>query len=245
MKLSTPIKFAIQRFLRSNGWEIRRFRLGEMEQLSKSLTLHGVTTVLDVGANIGQFGQSLRQSGYAGRIISFEPQSDAHLKLFALAKLDSKWTVAPRCALGETAGELDINISDNSVSSSLLPILGDHVSNAPASRYVRTEKVPVIRLDDCELVPANETIFIKIDTQGFEEHVLNGAPKLLARAAGLQLEMSIAQLYEGQADWLQLLHRAKKLGFVVWHLETGFLDRETGQVLQADATLFRSTNKTS
>jgi FkbM family methyltransferase len=244
MNIATPFKFAIQRFLRSRGWEIRRFKMGEIEQLSKSLALHGVTTVLDVGANIGQFGQSLRQSGYAGRIISFEPQSDAHAKLSALAKMDSNWIVAPRCALGGTPGELDINISDNSVSSSLLPILGDHVSNAPSSRYVRTEKVPVIRLDDCDLIPANETIFIKIDTQGFEEHVLNGAPKLLERAAGLQLEMSIAALYKGQADWLALLGRAKKLGYVVWHLETGFLDKATGQVLQADAALFR-TPKTS
>ena len=239
MNFRTPLKFAIQRFLRSIGWEIRRFRLADMEQLAQSLAIHKVTTVLDVGANIGQFAQSLRNSGFSGRIISFEPQSDAHARLSALAKSDPNWIIAPRCALGAEPGELDMNISDNSVSSSLLPIMGDHVSNAPSSRYIRTEKVPVIRLDDCDLIPANETIFIKIDTQGFEEHVLNGSPKLLAKAAGLQFEMSIAKLYEGQADWLKLLERAQNAGYVLWHLETGFRDKATGQVLQADATLFR------
>jgi FkbM family methyltransferase len=240
MKIVTPLKFAVQRGLRSFGWEIRRFNLDEMAHLVQMLGVHRVDTVLDVGGNIGQFATTLRQAGFAGRIISFEPQSDAHARLSAAAAADPLWDVAPRCAVGAAAGELTMNISDNSVSSSALPILEAHTASAPASRYVRTETAPVITLDSCDLVPATGRIFIKIDTQGFEQQVLDGAPQLLARAVGVLTELSLAPLYEGQADFLAIFNQMRKLGFDTWAINPGFNNRETGQLLQADATFFRA-----
>jgi FkbM family methyltransferase len=240
MNPATPIKFAIQRGLRSMGWEIRRFSLDEMAHLNQMLGHHRVDTVLDVGANIGQFATTLRQAGFAGQIISFEPQSDAYARLSAAAKGDAKWTVAPRCAVGAAPGELTMNISDNSVSSSALPILDAHTASAPASRYVRSETAPVITLDNCEAVPATGRIFLKIDTQGFEQQVLDGAPDLLARVVGVQTELSLAPLYEGQADFLAIFNQMRALGFDTWMINPGFDNRETGQLLQADATFFRA-----
>jgi FkbM family methyltransferase len=240
MNLTTPIKFAIQRTLQSFGWEIKRFTLDEMSQLVKFLAIHKVETVLDVGANMGQFASTLRMAGYPAKIISFEPQSEAYARLTALAAKDPLWTIAPRCAVGAASGEIEMNISDNSVSSSALPILEAHTGSAPASRYVGKETAPVIRLDDCDLIPREERLFIKVDTQGFEQHVLDGAPELIKLARGIQMEMSLAPLYEGQADFMALMAQMQKAGFDLWALNPGFADRGTGRLLQADSTFFRS-----
>jgi FkbM family methyltransferase len=239
MRLVTPLKFAVQRILRSVGWEFRRFESDEMAQLERFLRLNGVDTVLDVGANIGQFATTLRQAGYNGFIVSFEPQSDAHERLTKAAADDGCWTIAPRAAVGASAGEVTMNISDNSVSSSALPILEQHTGSAPSSRYVRKETAPVITLDQCPDVPDTGNIFLKIDTQGFERHVLDGAPKLLERAKGVQFEMSLAALYDGQADYVNLIELMHRLGFETWAINPGFADRKSGRVLQADATFFR------
>ena len=240
MNSLTPIKFAIQRVLRSLGWEIRRFSLDEMTHLNQMLSHHRIDTVLDVGANIGQFATTLRQTGFRGEIISFEPQSDAYARLVAMSASDPRWTVVSRCAVGAALGELTMNISDNSVSSSALPILDMHTDSAPASRYVRTETAPVITLDSCDAVPASGRIFVKIDTQGFEQQVIDGAKQLFKRAIGVQTELSLAPLYEGQADFLEILNQMQGLGFSAWAINPGFADRAKGRLLQADVTYFRA-----
>jgi FkbM family methyltransferase len=239
MNPATQIRFAIQRVMRSAGYEIRRFTLDDMNRLKLHLELHEVDTVLDVGANIGQFASTLRATGYSGTIISFEPQSQAHGHLEKLAESDPQWIVAPRAAVGAEAGEIVMNLSANSVSSSALPILDTHTESAKGSSYVGQEVAPVIRLDDCDLVPAEARLFIKIDTQGFESEVIKGAPNMIARALGIQTELSLAKLYEGQADYLELLGLFTKLGFEPWSIEPGFEDQRTRRLLQMDATFFR------
>jgi len=242
MSLGTSIRFLVQRTLRSAGYEIRRFTLDEMHRLRLLLDSHKVDTVLDVGANIGQFASTLRAAGFTGTIISFEPQSAAHSKLVALAKSDPKWIVAPRAAVGAAPGEITMNISANSVSSSALPILDAHTGSAPSSRYVSQETATVIRLDDSDLVPAADRIFVKIDTQGFEGEVIKGARKVLTRAVGVQTELSLAQLYDGQPDYLEILRDLTALGFEPWSIEPGFADLHSHRLLQMDATLFRAAS---
>lgn len=233
------MKSTIQRFLRRFGWEIRRYDLAEMARLVGFLHQHRIDCVLDVGANVGQFATELRSTGYTGRIISFEPQGDAHAQLVAAARVDPLWDVAPRAAVGSAPGEIEMNISENSVSSSALPILAAHTASAPQSRYVRSERVPVIRLDDCILVDRTQRLFLKVDTQGFEQHVLDGAHGILEVARGVQLETSLAPLYEGQADFHALIGQLRTMGFAPWYIDPAFQDRDTGRLLQADLTMFR------
>ena len=233
------MKSTIQRLLRGFGWEIRRYELAEMARLAGFLHQHRVDCVLDVGANVGQFGSELRAVGYTGRIVSFEPQSDAHARLVVAARNDPSWDVAPRAAVGSAVGEIEMNISENSVSSSALPILEAHTTSAPQSRYVRTERVPVIRLDDCDLIDRTRRIFLKVDTQGFEQHVLDGATDLLGVVRGVQLETSLAPLYDGQADFHALIGQLRQAGFAPWYIDPAFQDRDTGRLLQADLTMFR------
>ena len=92
-------------------------------QMVASLQKFEINLILDVGANQGQFASEIRQCGYAGRIVSFEPLSKAHDKLIQASDGDTKWEVYPRCALGDHNGEVEINIAGNSESSSILPML--------------------------------------------------------------------------------------------------------------------------
>ena len=81
MKAATWVKSGILRGLRRYGWEIKRYSPNEEARLVHFLKLNNIETVLDVGANTGQFGTLLRKAGYTGQIISFEPQSAAHAAL--------------------------------------------------------------------------------------------------------------------------------------------------------------------
>jgi hypothetical protein len=117
----------VQSFLHGLGWDVRRAGYPSSEEavLKPFLTVARPNVVFDVGANIGQYGQSLRKCGFTGRIVSFEAISSAHTQLSAVAARDHDWVVAPRCAIGRTREESAINISGNSVSSSLLPMQVD------------------------------------------------------------------------------------------------------------------------
>src|ERR1700719_3610247 len=113
-----------QSLFRRLGWDVRRVGYPSSEEvlLKQFLTVARPNVVFDVGANIGQYGLSLRKCGFTGRIVSFEAIPSVHARLSAVAAGDRDWIVAPCCALGRTQGEARINLARNSVSSSLLPM---------------------------------------------------------------------------------------------------------------------------
>jgi FkbM family methyltransferase len=118
-----------------------------------------------------------RSSGYHGHIVSFEPLSSAHATLVAAAAPDALWDVAERCAVGASNTWADINIAGNSYSSSLLPMLDLYREAAPQSAYHGTEPCRVISLDsyiDQTFSDPTALFGLKIDTQGYEAHVLAG-----------------------------------------------------------------------
>ena len=156
------------------------------------------------------------------------------------ASADPLWTVADRVALGAAAGEAEINISSNSQSSSILPMLDAHLAAAPASRYIQKEKVPVRRLDD--LLPdldSSRHILFKLDVQGYESQVLAGAPRLLSRALAVQLEMSIVPLYDGELLMPQMVAKMSAYGFDLWDLEANLRDPHISRLLAVDGVFTR------
>jgi len=210
-------------------------------QLLKGLEHLGVNLVFDIGANTGQFSSGLRSVGYNGQIISFEPLPDAYQGLMAAAAYDPLWQVHPQSALGDVDGEIEINIAGNSVSSSVLPMLEAHSMAAAGSAYVDKVKVPITQLDFVagEYLKGSENYFIKIDTQGFEWEVLDGARETLANAQGVLCELSLVPLYEGQHLWIDVMGRLESEGFTLWAIQKGFTDPHNGRTLQVDAIFFR------
>lgn len=225
------------------GLDIRRHRPMDSEtgRLARMLAHHHVTLVIDIGANIGQFGRALRAGGYCRTILSFEPLAAAHRELSRATRSDNAWHIAPRVAISDRAGEVELRVAGNSVSSSVLDMLALHESAAPGSSYVGRERVPADTLDALVLptLQAHEVSFLKIDAQGYEDRVLDGASGLLSRVAGVQLELSLVPLYDGQKLFDDLRDRLACAGFSLWAIWPGFHDPATGRMLQVDAVFFR------
>jgi len=237
------LKRLVRKALRKAGWELTRFRPESCEwaRLKCMLSAHGVGTVLDVGANTGQYAKNLRDAGFKGRIVSFEPTSEAHSQLCRVARSDSMWTVAERMAIGDWDGRTQIHVANNSVSSSLLPMLASHRTAAPESGFVATEAVAIVRLDSIapRFLQDDKSIFIKIDVQGFEKKVLEGAPKLLQRTVGLQIELSLTPLYDGETLFQPMVEYLRAMDFDLWGLIPGFIDKRNGRLLQVDGIFFQ------
>lgn len=236
--------FFIKRLARALGVDIRAYRPARSEaaRLARMLECHGIDTVLDVGANIGQFARHLRSIGYRGRIICFDPLTEAHKALAELARRDPALIVAPRMALGENTGEIEINVSANLESSSLLRVTDAHLAAEPRVRTVEAEKVPLRRLDDAALpyLSTGSRVFLKIDVQGYEIPVLRGAERLLPQVSGLQLELSLHPLYEGEPLFREVIDTVESLGFALHDLNPCFSDDATGRTYQVDGVFFRT-----
>jgi len=207
------------------------------------LTTHNrIQTTIDVGANTGDFAEELRLSGFPGRIISFEPTSEAFKVLAARSKRDPLWSVH-QAAIGETTGEMRINVAANEArSSSFLPMLDLHQKFAPTSLYVSSEIVSMKTLGEAldGKVQPGERLLLKIDTQGYEENVLRGAGTILPQVEVIECELSLVPLYEGQLLFTEMLAVIKDLGFSPVQFAPGFTDPRTGNSLQVDVMFSRS-----
>lgn len=238
------LKKLVRKTLRRFGLEIHRFNSSATRngRLMAAIDSWNINTVLDVGANEGQFGNELRSGGYTGRIVSFEPMTEAHRKLVSRSEIDPCWSVAARVALGQSRSVVELNVAGNSVSSSVLPMLEAHRRAAPASAYTAKEAVQMLPLDEAAapfLLDEFDKILLKIDTQGYEWSVLDGSPKILSRAHAVLIELSIIPLYEGQYLWRDCISRLEALGFTLWALEPVFIDESNGKTLQMDGLFMR------
>lgn len=203
------------------------------------LTQSKVDLVFDVGAARGGFGTDIRQFGYHGRIVSFEPLKAAFAELEHAAAGDPAWSTV-NAALGSEAGRQSINVASNSDSSSMLPMTHEHSDAAPQVGYVGTEEIRVERLDDIAptYLTEHSRPYLKIDTQGFEREVLAGGAETLARCVGLQLELSFVPLYEGGMLVNEAISMAYEHGFVLGSITQGFTSPQ-GHMLQADGIFVR------
>ena len=228
---------------RRAGFELHRYipRLSPDAQLALILTHLDVDLVLDVGANEGQYVETLRALGYRRRVVSFEPLASAHAKLSATAASDPGWEVAPRAALGDAEGEVPLNVSGHSLSSSILDMLPLHEQASLGSSVVGKELVPLARLDQMGFPYLKDarSVLLKIDTQGYEERVLAGAAGILDRIRAIQCELSLAPLYRGQPLFDEMRERVDRLGFELYAVFPGYVHDRTGQTLQVDGLFVR------
>lgn len=237
------MKNIVKKLMRSTGYDLHRYNPSSSQacQLEHALRNHKIDLVLDVGANVGQFAKGLREVGYKDRIISFEPLIDAHHILSKAASGQREWEVHERCAIGDINGKIQINVSTNSVSSSVLPMLKEHSDAAPESTFTRSEETPIQTLDSvsARYMTSRNSTLIKIDTQGFEWQVLDGASETLKCARGVMIELSLVPLYSGQRLWQDIITRLETQGFNLWSLNPAFVDPRDGRTLQLDGVFFR------
>lgn len=228
------LKQIIQNTARRFGYDIVYF------DRMRLLQRFGVDVVLDVGANVGQYGEEMRAFGYKGKMVSFEPLASEFRQLSERAGRHADWLTVNR-ALGDSDGKAEIHVSGNSMSSSLLGILPRHLRAAPESAYTKKETIRIVRLDSVfhEHYKAGDRVLLKLDTQGFEYQVLLGAVNSLQLIVGVQMEMSLVPLYDGEKRFSEMVPYLTSLGFSLMSIEPVFRDKETGQMLAVDGIFYR------
>lgn len=224
-------KSLAKRALRSLGYQISARKPGFVDLMR----YHGIATVVDVGANEGQYGAELREQGFAGDIVSFEPIAAVYGRLAARARGDERWTTVHR-GVGDRDEQRSINVSDATVFSSFLGLSDYSAGKFEGAKTLRVETVDVTRLDTYlaqEPLPPGPA-YLKIDTQGFEKEVLLGAGGSLNRFKLVQAELAVRQLYREQDDWQYLIRWMSERGFrVVAAKENGF-DHDRVELLELD-----------
>lgn len=245
------LKIAGHKFLHRLGIDINRYRPPEDIPTAVDMRRAGllqalaIDVLLDVGANVGQYAQSARRMGYSGRIISFEPVSAVFEGLAKKANADPLWD-AIQCGLGPSAGTAQINVAGNNAeSSSFLQMAKRTVEEAPRAAYVGSETVRVRALDDLtsELVRPSDKLWLKLDVQGFELAVLEGATRTLDQVLGLELELSLVPLYDGQPLVNEALGRVAAMGFQLIGVEEVFHDAAQLRSLQLNGIFERVTSE--
>lgn len=226
------------------GLEIRRTGPSARDDLRLAyfLKTRGIELLFDVGANRGQFATHMFDAGFAGEIVSFEAMPHAHAILSkAAASSGRRWTVAPAGALSDSEGEVEFTVNSSDATSSLLEASADSLESIPGIRPQGKVKVPTRRLDD---VAAGYGVgtrrsFIKIDVQGGEGLVLAGASETLKQVDGLQIELSLTELYAGQPLFQDVLAQLLPLGFDLYDISPAYRDPANYRLKQVDAVLLR------
>ncbi len=229
----------INRLFHRAGFDIRRFPAADQRMLIKYLNDNNVNDCFDVGANVGQYARHLRSVGFKGKIFSFEPQKKAFEQLSKSAAGDSNWQVW-NVGLGNTDGKSVINISKNSVSSSILDINNILIAAAPETEYVCKEDIQIKRLDSfIKDIAFQKRFFLKIDAQGFESKILEGAEGCFNNIYALQIELSCISLYKGEKLFDEMKVFIESKAFYLSSLESGFADPVNGRLLQVEAIFLR------
>jgi len=213
----------------------QNIQFSQPASILRHLNSSDITTIIDVGANVGQFGIDMRSSGFAGKIFSFEPVTEIYDVLQKRSWNDSNWSVH-KIGLGANEGVSNINVSMNAgLSSSILKMNGTHEAYFPNSITKYTEEILLSTLDiqisSLEINPSN--CLLKIDVQGFEYEVLMGALSNLPKIPMVLLEISITPFYVGEKDLVTLLEVLRNVNHNVIDIYRGIQSR-SGNLLQID-----------
>jgi len=235
----------LRRFAQSLGWDVSRTSsfgknaFIDIRQLATTPPRLG----FDVGANEGQTAKELREIFPDAKIYCFEPY------VAAFRALQEKLSGDPnifleRIALGDRKGETTLYENAESVTNSLLPNAPEADLSQPASFATPTGQstVSITTLDDfCAERSISRIDFLKVDSQGYDLRILQGARRHLTehRVSFIVVEMLFAPLYSGQAHFHEIYEFLTGLGYQLVGLYA-VQRSEAGVILWCDA-LFRCT----
>ncbi|MEB3360012.1 MAG: FkbM family methyltransferase [Synechococcales bacterium] len=215
-------------------------------RLKTILDTYQINTVLDVGANMGQFARDLRRTGYQGKIISFEPLSTTFEELKNASAGDPNWDTY-QLALGKENGKQQIHVADSSVFTSFLKANAWCEERFGASSVgSREETVTVRRLDEVlgEMVDNLEQarIYLKMDTQGYDLEVFKGLGHLTDPILALQTEVSVIPIYQGMPPLIDSLTFFEKAGFELAGMYPVSFEHATLRVIEFDCMMVRASD---
>lgn len=197
-------------------------------------------TIIDAGANVGQFARAAHACFPKARILSFEPLPDVADKL-AANLADAPGHTIFRTALGDQDGRVTFFRNSYDQSSSVLPMLNHQGGLMDGKREVEQLDVPIARLDTAlaglALAPP---VLLKMDLQGNELAALRGADRTLTAASHVLLETVFEKEYAGEPLFEELWSYLKERGFT-FERPLNFSHGTSSRIVQMDALFTRRT----
>ncbi|SDM19821.1 methyltransferase, FkbM family [Methylobacterium phyllostachyos] len=233
-RLSTIANRRVKNLFRRLGYDLYRRR----PNIYDFLRAREVDLFLDVGANSGQTGLRLRQLGYEGKIVSFEPVGDAFRHLKGHSEQDANWQ-AHNFALGDVRRTSSINVSENSVFTSLLAQTPEAQRYDTAAIVAHKETINIERLDDIYEPYSDSRVFLKIVTQGYERRVLAGAQRSLQKIVGVELILPLVQIYEDNWSIAEAFSHMEDLGFTLAQIDSEIYGKSDPTCLLEAYCIFR------
>lgn len=211
------------------GYSISSFQILE----GVAVHVKNISTIIDVGANQGQFAIASNNKFPNATIISFEPLPEMYEQFKANVNNNPRITIH-NMALGDEAGVIDFYRNEHSHASSALVISDKQKETIPGTSNTTKIQVKVDRLDN---VAASWTlhgpVLLKLDVQGYEKKVLLGAPALLKKIDYLLFETSFVPMYDGEPLFDEMHTFLKDAGFEIMG-PVGFLEGSDNSILQMD-----------
>ena len=255
MSLSNVLKQPVRRMLRYCGYDIVPYPLDAWTEQRLTLGRHlnrlfshaRIDCVLDVGSNDGGYGAFLREIGYRGLIVSFEPVSETFQRLKRRAGNDRDWRTF-QMALGARDGEAAINVFRSTELSSFLEPNEYCANHMGGSDLIsQTEWVKVRRLDsvieECINGTTPRRFYLKLDTQGYDLNVVEGCGRYLGHMVALQSELSVKPIYRQMTNYLTALATLSEAGFEVSGMFPVNRDADL-RVIELDCVMVRVTGAT-
>lgn len=227
----------LRKILQKTGFDFHRYK-ATPNKLSylKTLNIH---TVLDIGANTGQFAKEICEILPEAHIYSFEPLSECFKSLEERMKPYEKFT-AFNYALGDANETVTMHKNAYSPSSSILEMSENHKTLFPHTKDSSPEQIQVKRLDDItSSLALKETILIKVDVQGFESKVISGGEQTFKKAQAILIENSFITLYENQPLFDDIYKTLHTLGFEYRGALQEKINAQTGEIISEDSLFIR------
>ena len=227
----------IKKWLNKVNLDLRKFRTIRHSGYRRKQLLNHIDpiAVIDVGANVGQFAMDLINLGYRSPIHSIEPYSEAFDALEKRAIRVENWHTY-HLGLSDKPEVHTLNISANSQSSSFLELSEKHKNEEENIFYVGKQEVRTDTLDSFLIsnnIEANGS-YLKIDAQGYEHRILDGAIDCIKKFKLVELEVALTPMYKGEETYQATLDRMDSLGFVPVFFDTVHGDLATGITYQVD-----------
>jgi FkbM family methyltransferase len=203
------MKALLRSAFRSIGYEVSRTRPGRQDFLKS----RSIDTIIDVGANDGKFAREVRDRGYTGSIVSFEPIREVYRRLADRFANDRRWK-GYNLGVSNKSGEAVIGVSEATVFSSLHKLKVAASRLEERSNVVRYETIKITTLGECSDKIKGNRLFLKLDTQGHEQACLEGLGELKNRVEGIQMELPLSALYENVWSFHEAVYFMKQLDFV-------------------------------